>query len=152
MCSLTPWLQAPECVADLSVNKVDTLDPVIAGTTLTYTLSITNIGPGDAMGVVLTDTLPAAMTFVSATASQGTGCSAAGTVVTCDLGDLPNDAGAAITLTATVDPAARGVYTNTATVAGNETDHIPPNSTITEDTTVNGAPICRSSRPMHPTR
>src|SRR5262249_40370730 len=57
--------------ADLAVTKSDSPDPVIAGTNLTYTLSLTNNGPSDAQGVVLSDVVPIGTTFVSASAPAG---------------------------------------------------------------------------------
>ncbi len=68
--------------SDLSVTKTDSPDPVTVGNNLTYTVTITNNGPGGATGVVLTDTLPVGVTFVSATPSQGS-CGEASGVVTC---------------------------------------------------------------------
>ena len=73
-------------LADLSITKVDDRDPVTAGESLTYTLTVTNSGPNDATGVILNDTLPQGMTFASVTSTQGT-CVHAGAVI-CDLGTL----------------------------------------------------------------
>src|SRR5262249_19497807 len=42
--------------ADLSVTKVASPGPVLAGTNLTYALSVHNAGPATATGVTLTDT------------------------------------------------------------------------------------------------
>ena len=53
--------------ADLKVEKTDSPDPVVAGTNLTYTLKVTNLGPSDNAGFTLSDTIPAGTTFVSAT-------------------------------------------------------------------------------------
>ncbi len=133
-----PWLPRQECACDLGVTKSDALDPVIAGTTLTYTLVITNAGPGEATAVVLTDTLPVSTTFVSATASQGTGCGESGSVITCTLDTLGVGTEATVTLTVNVYPAARGVHTNTATVAAYETDHAPTSNMVTETTQATG--------------
>jgi LPXTG-site transpeptidase (sortase) family protein len=57
--------------ADLSVSK--TLAPASPseGSVITYTLNVTNLGPSEATGVVLTDTLPVGITFQSSQASQG---------------------------------------------------------------------------------
>ncbi|MBK8541378.1 MAG: DUF11 domain-containing protein [Ardenticatenia bacterium] len=75
--------------ADLSVSKTGSPNPVNAGGTLTYAVIVSNAGPSSATGVVLVDTLPAAVTFVSATVSPaGPTCSAAGQVVTCNLGTV----------------------------------------------------------------
>ena len=50
-------------VADLSVTKSDSPDPLYAGEQLTYALTVHNAGPSSAGGVTLTDTLPSGVTF-----------------------------------------------------------------------------------------
>ena len=58
--------------ADLAVTKtVDNPTPNV-GDTITFTVTLTNSGPDAATGVRVTDLLPAGLTFVSATPSQGT--------------------------------------------------------------------------------
>jgi uncharacterized repeat protein (TIGR01451 family) len=120
---------------DLVIFKADSPDPVFAGQTLTYTLSVVNNGPSNATGVTVTDQLPGGVTFVSATASQGTAVNANGTI-TATLGNLASDASATVTIVVTVDPSTRGTITNTASVAGTETDTQPQNNTDSEPTVV----------------
>jgi uncharacterized repeat protein (TIGR01451 family) len=122
--------------ADLSVLKTDSPDPVNSGSNLTYTLSVANNGPGDATGVTVTDILPAGVTFVSATSSQGT-CSHASGTVTCNLGTLSS--GAAATITIVVIPNTPGTITNTATAVASESDPNTGNNTATAETTVSVA-------------
>lgn len=50
-------------LADLQIRKSAAPDPVIAGTILTYTLVISNLGPGRAQGIVISDTLPPDLFF-----------------------------------------------------------------------------------------
>ena len=57
--------------SDLTVTKTVDDDSPAEGDTLTYVVSVTNGGPDDATGVEITDALPTGLTFVSATASQG---------------------------------------------------------------------------------
>ena len=83
--------------ADLSLTKTDSPDPVLAGQLLTYTLTVTNAGPSSATGVSVTDTLPAGVTFDSATPSQGT-CSQSSGTVTCALGTIANGASATVAI------------------------------------------------------
>jgi len=71
-------------VANLSVVKLDYPDPAAAGTILTYTILVTNTGPSDALNVVVTDTLPAYLTYRAASA----GCTHSAGVVTCQLGTV----------------------------------------------------------------
>ena len=124
----------PNPVADLAVTKQDSPDPVFADEPLTYTIGVTNNGPGAATGVTLVDTLPPTITFGSVTTTQGT-CSESGGTVTCDLGVMPVGAQA----TATIDiftPTATGTIFNFAEVESNEIDPVPANNTTTEATDV----------------
>ena len=84
-----------------------------AGTTLTYSLLITNSGPAPATNVQVVDALPAGLTLVSATASQGV-CNGG---VTCDLGDVAVNATATVTIVVTVDSATTGSLLNSARVS-----------------------------------
>ena len=120
--------------ADLSITKTDNPDPVLTGQTLTYTLTVLNQGPSGATNVTVTDTLPGNVTFVSATPSQGTGCTQAGGKVTCGLGAIAS--GNTATLTILLIPQAGGSLTNTATVAAAEADPDGNNNKVTQDTTV----------------
>src|SRR2546422_465891 len=73
--------------ADLSITKTDNPDPVNAGATLTYTVTVTNGGPSTAANVQVTDNLPAGVTFQSASGTGWT-CVQAGGVVTCTRGSV----------------------------------------------------------------
>ncbi len=72
----------PPPAPDLLVTKTAALDPAPAGGLLTYTLTLRNQGTSTATQVILSDTLPLNVTFVSATPSRGV-CSESGGVVTC---------------------------------------------------------------------
>lgn len=84
---------------------------------ITYTTVVTNNGPSTATGTTLTDTLPAGLTFVSAT---GTGCGHVGSLVTCNIGTLTSGATSTVTIVAT--PTQGGGYPDTASVTGTVTD------------------------------
>ena len=108
-------------------------EPVGVGTNLTYTADVMNQGPQDATGVTFTDTLPGNVTFVSATASQGT-CSQAKLVVTCAVGALADTGD--IQVTVVVTPIEVGAITNNMNVAGNESDLAMANNSASQNSTV----------------
>jgi uncharacterized repeat protein (TIGR01451 family) len=58
--------------ADLSIAKTVSNPTPQVGSTITYTISLSNLGPDEATGVVVNDGLPSGLTFVSATVSEGT--------------------------------------------------------------------------------
>ena len=118
-------------VADLAMSLVASQEPVPQGTTFTYTIVVSNHGPATATSVVVTDSLPAGLTFVSATATQG---SCTGTTnVSCNLGSLAdgNSANIALVVTKTVG----GNVSNTASVAATESDPFMPNNSNSETST-----------------
>ena len=129
--------------ADLSITKTDSPDPVLAGANLTYVLTVTNLGPSWARNVSVTDTLPAGVSFVSASISGGGGtCSALGgtpTVVQCSLGDIANGGIRVITLqTLVASSVPHGtLINNTSAVTSTTPDPVGANNTDTEPTLVN---------------
>ena len=91
---------------DVTLTKsVTTATPVVAGTEVIFALQAGNAGPSDAADVTVTDTLPAGMSYATATGSGWT-CAASGQLVTCHRDTLPANPPAAdvaaITLTASV--------------------------------------------------
>jgi uncharacterized repeat protein (TIGR01451 family) len=122
--------------ADIAITKTDSVDPVVVGNPLAYTLQVSNAGPDTATNVVVEDALPAGVTFGTATPSQGS-CSQAAGVVSCDLGDLAS--GAVATVLINVTPTATGNLSNSATVSADAADPDRGNNTATELTTVNPA-------------
>ncbi len=127
--------------AELSVTKTDTPDPVAPGSNLTYTITANNAGPSNALGVSLSDTLPAGTTFVSLASPGGWSCmtpvvGAAGTV-SCTAAALASGS-AVFTLVVAVDASVTPgtVLSNTATVASTTADPTPGNESATATTTV----------------
>jgi len=90
--------------ADVGLGKTGSAT-VPATSNLVYTISVTNFGPSSASGVVVTDTLPLGVTFVSAT---GGGVNTSG-VVSWSLGTLAS--GQVSNLTVTVAAPASGSLT-----------------------------------------
>lgn len=129
-------------VADLAIT-MGYSGTMQRGTSVSYTLNVFNAGPAAETGpITVTDTLPAGLTYVSASGS-GWSCSASGQVVTCTrTGSLAKNASAsAITVTATVANTATGTLTNTATVAGTLFDNDSGNNTATNSQDVAAADL-----------
>jgi uncharacterized repeat protein (TIGR01451 family) len=120
---------------DISITMTDSPDPVSTGASLTYTLVVTNIGPAPATNVVVSNTLPNAVAFVSANSTQGT-CTQTGSVVTCAIGTLPGGAGATVTIFVTAGVATSSTITNTAAVYRGEPDPVLTNNVATAVTTL----------------
>ena len=98
-----------------TLSKSDAPDPVAAGGTLVYTLNWSLSGNEAATGVVITDALPANVTF----ASCSNGCTQAGGVVTWNLGAQNIGASGSVTVAVTVaSPLPNGtVLTNNARIS-----------------------------------
>ncbi|MEV4669327.1 DUF6923 family protein [Microbacterium sp. LWO12-1.2] len=98
------------------------------GAAITYTLTVTNNGPGISSGYQVTDTLPAGVTGGS---SPTAGCAVTSGVLRCGLAGLAVGATRTITVTGTVASATTGLLANTARVIGNERDPNPANDQST---------------------
>lgn len=139
----------PSCTAqgqaDLSVTKSASADPVGVRSALIYTLAATNLGPQQATGVTLTDTLPAGVGLVGVTTSSGN-CSVTAGIVTCLLGSLASGANATVTIRVTT-PASPGPIVNEASVSAQQTDPDPANNSVSLMTSVLGAELTGAFNP-----
>jgi uncharacterized repeat protein (TIGR01451 family) len=135
LCSVTIQVTTPIGV-DLSISKTDAPDPIAVGGNLTYTLNVSNNGPGNSTDSTVTDPLPPGVTFVSATVSQGTCSQPVPGTVTCILGPLATGASATVQIVVAVTSAATSPLSDTATVSGVEPDPVPGNNSATAETTL----------------
>jgi uncharacterized repeat protein (TIGR01451 family) len=123
---------------DLATTMVESADPIFAGENETYTVTVKNINTTfNATNVTLTDALPASMTFVSATTSQGglvTPPVGSNGTVTANLGTIAPNATATVTITAKSTSAS--AVTNSATASSTESDSNAANNTDSQTTTV----------------
>jgi len=87
----------------------------------------------EAQNVVVTDTLPANVTFNSASSTQGS-CAESGGTVTCNLGTLGFSGQASVTIIVT--PNVAGTLTNTASVTSDNPDADTSNNSATATTSV----------------
>lgn len=128
--------------ADLVISQRASLNPILAGSNLTYTITVTNNGPGVAANVMVTDNLPAATTFVSCAATSGGSCGGVGNNRTVNFASLAAGASATITLIASVNcPVANNtVISNTVTVTSSAPDPVTNNNSAMATTTASNPP------------
>ena len=124
--------------ADIVVSKSGD-EAVALGGQITYSLSVYNAGPDDAVNIVLTDALPAHTSFVDASTNTGS-VSFDGTTLTINVGTLAFDSTATATLVVQVDQdTPRGtIISNTVTGASDTPDPDTSNNSATAFTAVTG--------------
>ncbi len=121
--------------ADMAVTKSSPVTEVVVGNGFSYNVTVTNLGPDTAENVVLTDTLPANVSFVSAD-PQETIYDPFARTITWDLGSIT--AGALpSSFTINVEAEAIGTAQNRADVSSTTSDPNPDNNHATFDVIVN---------------
>jgi serine protease AprX len=125
-------------VADVEITQTDSPDPTLPGVSVTYTLTVTNLGPNSVNGVKVEDDFPQSSVFVSVTTSQGS-CTHTALVANCTLGTL--GVNAPVTVHVTVTRSSLGSMTNTGIVSSNGADPNLGNNTSQEGTTVVACPL-----------
>ncbi len=123
-----------DAAPDLVVSKDDGVDQVNDGQVLTYRIAYRNAGNQQATGVVITDTLPAEVSFVGCSDS----CDSAGApTIVWAIGDLAAGATGEVTITARVDdpvdPSTRHIV-NTVVIADDGTNGADPTPADNSDT------------------
>lgn len=117
--------------ADLSVAKsVDNPSPQL-GSSVQFSVNLTNHGPASATNVTVTDVLPAGYALVSVATSTGTSYNSGTGVWT--VGTLPNGMTANLRINATVN--ASGSYVNTASVSHSDQPDPDPSNNSSSVTT-----------------
>jgi uncharacterized repeat protein (TIGR01451 family) len=124
--------------ADVGIGATISPNPVAIGSNITYVVTVTNLGPSQASGIKLTNTLPALVNFVSASASQGSVTQIGGTVI-CDFGGL--FPGKKATLTITAVPTNEGLASFSSVISRNESDPVAGNNSASASTTVLPRPV-----------
>jgi len=123
--------------ADLTVSKVGSPNPYVAGALLSYSIVVTNAGPSNVSNARVQDALPAALAGFTWT------CTASGVSASCGtpagvgnidaLVALPVGASATFTVSGTVPEATAGTLINTVMVTppAGVTDPVPGNNSAT---------------------
>lgn len=116
-------------VADLEITKSST-PPVTAGTSLAYTITVTNDGPSDAENVVVSDSTPAGLSFTSNTGD----CTSS---FPCNLGTILVGGSRTITSTYAVPSSyttPAPIVSGTATVTSDASDPDTANNSASDST------------------
>lgn len=108
-----------EAAVDLVIDVTDGVDLATPGRSLTYTVTIDNLGPGDALGATVSNVLPSSLSCTWGCLASPGGVCTAGQVTGHieDTVDLPAAGRLIYTATCAIAPGASGVLANTATVA-----------------------------------
>ncbi|MBY6996137.1 DUF11 domain-containing protein [Clostridium botulinum] len=133
--SNTVPLEVRAVVADVGVIKTGSPNPVMSGEPLTYTIDVSNLGPGDAQNVVLTDTIPPEIT--GAEFSTDGGVTFSPWPGSFNIGTLLNQETRTILIRGIVASVAPGFITNTAEVTSTTPDPNLSNNTSTSVIEVN---------------
>jgi len=104
----------------LSITKTANVSSAKTGSTIAYSITIKNTGDGDATNVVVTDTLPAGLSFIGTT----------DTTATWDVGTLSPDQSRTLAVDATVKGTATGSQVNTASATADNVDAVEATATV----------------------
>ena len=141
----TPITAAP----DLTLDKDDGGSSSFAGGVISYTLSYANVGNQGATGVLISETVPANVSFNAGASTAGWACvpsAAAGSTCTLGIGALAAGGSGSAVFAVTVDnplPASVTDIANTASIAddgSNGSDPTPVNNTDSDTTPVGATP------------
>ncbi len=121
----------PSKLADLRVSKSGERSEGEGRRNVIFEISVVNRGPNNAESVLLTDVLPANVSFVSVKATDGAKCTYANATrtITCTLSQLRTDRKFIVTIN--TRQSARSTVTNTASVTSTTSDPQPGNNTST---------------------
>lgn len=118
-----------QTLADISVIKTASPNPVTPGELLTFEISIHNAGPSSAESVTLNDTIPSL--FLNAEYSVDGGVTFLPWTGSLNIGTLMNQETRLIAIRGTVSTSAMSSFSNTATVVSSTPDPNPDNNTST---------------------
>lgn len=116
-------------VADLAITKACPSEPVLVDEPFNCALTVQNLGPGDAAELLVIDTLPAGIEYLSAAGDAS--CSAMPGMVTCTLPTLAADDTAVVTLTLTATET--GDFVNQVVVSATTEDPDTTNNAAEAD-------------------
>ncbi len=129
-------LSTNKCSTDLSIDIIKASDPIVIGTSQTYILTVRNLSPKNAYGVVITDNLPMHTSFESATSSIPMDCQQSNNTITCMAATLAANSTQTVNIKTNLSPVTQGAITNAASVISDSPDPITNNNSATAVTTI----------------
>lgn len=127
--------------SDLAVSMIASANPVLTGSNVTYTITVTNHGPETATSVTVADIVPASINVLSCTSTGGV-CSGSGNDRTITFASLPVGTSEIITISGVLDcSVADGTaISNMAVVSSSTTDPILGNNSAVAVITASNPP------------
>ncbi|HEX8095858.1 hypothetical protein, partial [Jatrophihabitans sp.] len=128
----------PAVRADLVIQKLHLTNPFVAGSQARYQIQVRNAGESDAVGVEVSDVLPAGLSYDSFSSTDPNwACAATGQQVGCGYtGSLVAGASSSFTLAVNLATGFLGPASNTATVTSSTPDPVPGNNSDVDDSSV----------------
>ena len=121
--------------ADLAVGLTGAPSPVLIGNNLVYSIAVTNLGPGTATNVVVTNTLPPGVALLLLNPANGVAVTNGGIItVSYALGSIGN--GGTANLAITVEPKVAGLANDIVNVSSSVFDPLKGNNTANVKTLV----------------
>lgn len=132
--------------ADVSLDKSDSPDPLVAGTDITFTLQAHNAGPSIARNVSIQDFLPDSVAVVSVSGGAGSTCVPGipgdhAHPTQCTYATLAPSATATMVIVVRVKPGDHKVVSNEATVASDVFDPNTSNNSASSTTAIHIADL-----------
>ena len=128
----------PASKADLAVSVSDSPDPARTGSTVTYSILVSNAGPSQVTGVKMIDSYPAESAVVSANTNRGS-CDI-GEKITCALGNLPS--GETVEVIVELRSYTPGSLVNSVAVSGEQNDPARSNNSASTTTEIYDCSLC----------
>jgi uncharacterized repeat protein (TIGR01451 family) len=133
----TQLISQAQTLTDVEITKTATPAAVEPGGTITYTITVTNKGPSDAVNVTVQDPTNGNLTTITSLPSQ---CPASGLTITCPLGTMTSGDSETFQFTSTVnsDVSDAAIINNCATVYTGTRESNTDNNVSCVDTEVGG--------------
>ena len=133
-------------IADLMIVKSHPAGGIDPGGSVTFRITVTNLGPGTARAVEVVDTVPVGLTIDTVTAAGWT-CTTTGQEIVCDLDtDLLVDGIVFFDVTTTATLAAAPGVLNTVVVTTDTPDRVSTNNTSVDPVQVDAADLSITKR------